>query len=68
MPSSGKSTAAAKLAKWLEEEGGKKVEPVVVKKMVAFVVVITGEKMGGEDASVGVDGEDVGAGVGGHSG
>ena len=26
MPSSGKSTAAAKLAKWLEEEVGKKVE------------------------------------------
>ena len=55
MPSSGKSTAAAKLAKWLEEEDGKKVELVVVKKMVAFVVVITGEKMGGEDAGVCVD-------------
>ena len=46
MPSSGKSTAAAKLAKWLEEEDGKKVEPVVVKKMVAFVEVIMGEKDG----------------------
>ena len=45
MPSSGKSTAAAKLAKWLEEKGGKKVELVVVKKMVAFVVVIMGKKM-----------------------
>ena len=56
MPSSGKSTAAAKLAKWLEEEGGKKVQLVVVKKMVAFVVVIMGEKMGGEDARVGGDG------------
>ena len=56
MPSSGKSTAAAKLAKWLEEEAGKKVEPVVVKKMVAVVEVIMAEKMGGEDASVCVDG------------
>ena len=37
---------------------------MVVKIMVAFVVVIKGEKMGGEDASVDVDGEDVGAGVG----
>ena len=36
--------------------------------MVVFVVVIMGEKMGGEDASVGVDGEDVGADVGVHSG
>ena len=56
MPSSGKSTAAAKLAKWLEEEGGKKVELVVVKKMVVFLVVIMGKKMDGEDARVGVVG------------
>ena len=56
MPSSGKSTAAAKLAKWLEEKGGKKVELVVVKKMVAFLVGIMGEKMSGEDPNVGVVG------------
>ena len=56
MPSSGKSTAAAKLAKWLEEEDGKKVGPVVVRKMVAFVVGIMAEKMGGEDPNVGVVG------------
>ena len=56
MPSSGKSTAAAKLAKWLEEESGKKVELVVVKKMVAFLVGIMGEKMSGEDPNVGVVG------------
>ena len=40
-----------------EEDGG-----------VCVVVVIMGKKMGGEDACVGVDGEDVGDGVGGHSG
>jgi len=34
LPSSGKSTAAAKLAKWLEEEGGKKVEVVSEEQML----------------------------------